>query len=475
MFLEELMTFIGRWHPLLVHLPIGMLVLAFAMATVDLFRRRQQYLSAIRFTLLCGAVAAVVAAITGYFLSRNGGYEVDVLGFHQWLGIAVAVVSLVTLLLYRETLGSSQWWRRLQKQRFGFMLTMLVLLGLTGHFGGTLTHGEGYLKDALPTVIKHTLGIAQPTDEIVSLPNAQEAVVYQDIIQPILKQRCQSCHGEKKQEGGLALHNQQMLLRGGDGGAVLAAGDTANSVLYSRLILPEGHEKRMPPKGRTPITPDQIKLISWWVSSGADFAKKAKELEQPKEILAILNKLEAGQQVETGILYADLSVAPPLPEDKVNVWQAKGIKIMPVAADNNMVVINTVNYPEFSDADLHDLLQIKDNIVQLKIGRTAITDEGMKAVAQFPVLCRLHLEYTGITDAGLAYLHRLKNLAYINLVGTKVTDNALIHLRKIPKLKHVYAFHTGLRHIGGRQERRETTVDTGNYILPFLASDTITY
>lgn len=474
MFLEELLTFIGRWHPLLVHLPIGMLVLAFAMAIVDRFGGKQLYPNAIRLSLLLEAVAAIVAAITGYLLSRNGGYQTEVLQFHQWLGVGVAVVSVGAFLLYLDRPTSYKWVHILRQQRFIFILTAVVLLAFTGHFGGTLTHGEGYMKDALPTAIKSTLGIAPEKEELLTLTNAQEAVVYKEIVQPILKQRCQSCHGEKKREGGLALHNPESLLQGGEGGFVLVNGDTAKSELYSRLVLPPGHEKRMPPKGRTPITSDQIKLISWWIGSGADFEKKAKEIKQPKEILAILTKLESGQQEEAS-LYASLPAAPTLPEEKIQAWQAKGIKVMPIAADNNMVVISAVNYPQFNDKDLEDLLQIKDNIVQLKIGRTAITDEGMKTAAQFPILHRLHLEYTSVTDEGLSYLHSLANLSYINLVGTKVTTSASTHLEKIPQLKHVYAFKTELREANEGGEKFKTFVDTGNYGLPILATDTIMY
>src|SRR5690606_27848475 len=107
--------------------------------------------NAIRFSLLLGAVAAIVAAITGYLLSRNGGYQTEVLQFHQWLGVGVAVVSVGAFLLYLDRPTSYKWVHILQEQRFIFILTAVVLLAFTGHFGGTLTHGEGYMKDALPT------------------------------------------------------------------------------------------------------------------------------------------------------------------------------------------------------------------------------------------------------------------------------------------------------------------------------------
>ena len=94
-FLDELVSFFGRFHPILVHLPIGMLILAFVMALYGKVNRNIDFNPAIRFSLILGAIAAIIAGLTGYFLSRNGGYEKAILDFHQWLGIAVAIFSYI--------------------------------------------------------------------------------------------------------------------------------------------------------------------------------------------------------------------------------------------------------------------------------------------------------------------------------------------------------------------------------------------
>lgn len=478
-FLEELLGFIGRWHPLFVHLPIGMLVIAFVMAVFGRYPRYSNIIPAISFALLFGAVAAIFASITGYLLSRNGGYEDEVLGFHQWLGIAVAIVSVITYLLYRNGESEIGKWVRLKSYRFVFLSLVVVLLGFTGHFGGTLTHGRGYLKDALPTAIKDAIGIKLIVDEPPLLEDAQEAVVYEGIIQPILTQRCQSCHGDKKKEGGLALHEMESVLKGGGNGKVLAAGDLKKSKLYARLILPEGHEGRMPPKGRTPITPEQIKLIGWWIEGGADFKKKAKEIQQPEQIAAILKKLEEGAgETATESDSAGLPEAPTLPDELVQQLQAKGIKIIPLAKDNDYVLVNAVNYPEFTDKDMADLLKLKDNIIQLKLGNTAITDAALKEISALPVLTKLHLEHTKISDAGLQYLSGHKRLAYINLFGVNITDRGVVSLEGIPTMKQIYAYQTGVTATGVGEIKRKLSkahVDTGKYTLPALPTDTIHY
>jgi len=474
-FLEELASFIGRFHPILVHLPIGMLVLAFIMALAGKLSKKNDYDLAVRFSLLLSALAAVFAGITGYFLSRDGGYEDDILNFHQWLGIAVPVFSLITYLLYRKNDISGKWVQKLSSQRFLFLLGIVLLLGITGHFGGTLTHGKGYIKDALPSDIKAFIGLKPDEEEIFVVENVQEAQVYEEVIHPILKARCQSCHGEKKNEGGFDLHSQESLLKGGESGSVLTKGSKEKSELYARLILPEGHEDRMPPKGRTPITENQIKLIAWWIDSGLDFDKKVMDIKQSDEIAGILKKLETGENnEEVKVLYANLPEAAELSEDEINFWQAKGIKIMPVSNENNYVIVNAINYPELSDKDIEKLMEIKDNIVQLKLGHTKITDLSLQKIATLPNLIRLHLEHTSITDKGLENLKSAKQLNYVNLVGTKITKSGLHYLDEIKSLEHIYAFQTEGK-FDAEISNGNSKIDTGNYSLPFLESDTVNY
>ena len=45
--------------------------------------------------MLCGMIAAIVSCITGYLLSLNGDYDEDRVGWHMWMGIGVAAVSII--------------------------------------------------------------------------------------------------------------------------------------------------------------------------------------------------------------------------------------------------------------------------------------------------------------------------------------------------------------------------------------------
>jgi len=182
------------------------------------------------------------------------------------------------------------------------------------------------------------------------------------------------------------------------------------------------------------------------------------------------------EPTESPMLYADLPEAPDLPENRLDAWQAKGIKVLPIAAENNYVTINAINYPELSDKDIEDLMHIKENIVQLKLGHTKVTDQGMKLLASLPNLIRLHLEHTEVSDKGMEDLKSAPQLAYLNIVGTKVTEKGVEQLNSIKSLKDIYAFQSGARFNPDIPKGNgKSRVDTGNYELPFLESDTIKY
>lgn len=134
--MSALAQFIGRFHPLLVHLPIGILLLALLFEVLSRKERYRAVQAAIPFVLLVGAIAAVFSCLTGWALSQNGEYESGLVSRHQWSGIAVAIVSL------------SAYRMKVRERRAAYLFFSTLLLPgilLTGHWGITLTHGEGYL------------------------------------------------------------------------------------------------------------------------------------------------------------------------------------------------------------------------------------------------------------------------------------------------------------------------------------------
>ncbi|MEX0726267.1 MAG: DUF1553 domain-containing protein [Planctomycetaceae bacterium] len=104
-----------------------------------------------------------------------------------------------------------------------------------------------------------------------------DAALYLQHIKPVLKERCFSCHGPLKQEASLRLDTVGLMQRGGDSGAVVAAGDVAASLILQRVSDPD-ESSRMPPEGK-PLTAEEIEFIRHWIAAGA--AAPAEEEPEP--------------------------------------------------------------------------------------------------------------------------------------------------------------------------------------------------
>ena len=122
-----------------------------------------------------------------------------------------------------------------------------------------------------------------PNTNIV-LTDLEEAHVYDNIVSPILESKCTSCHNGQKSKGDLILTTQSDILKGGENGSIIETGNSEASELIRRITLEDGHDDVMPPDGRKPLPDDHIRLLSWWVDSGASFESAVAELEIPDDI-----------------------------------------------------------------------------------------------------------------------------------------------------------------------------------------------
>ena len=111
---------------------------------------------------------------------------------------------------------------------------------------------------------------------------------YSNHIETIFNENCIACHHDKKKLGGLNMLSPSKINLGGKNGSVITIGNAYKSEIYKRLILPISNEKHMP-KGKDSLTKDEIKLIEWWINSGASFTKKTDNYIFPEKIKSILN------------------------------------------------------------------------------------------------------------------------------------------------------------------------------------------
>jgi len=111
---------------------------------------------------------------------------------------------------------------------------------------------------------------------------------YTDHIEIIFNKNCIVCHQDNKKKGGLNMISPNKIKMGGNNGSVLIIGNAYKSEIYKRIILPVSEKKHMP-KGKPALSNYEIKLIKWWINSGASFSKKIKEYILPERIKIILD------------------------------------------------------------------------------------------------------------------------------------------------------------------------------------------
>jgi len=447
---------IGHLHPTLVHLPIGILLLASLFQLLALKPKYAALHAATSIALFLGMISAILSCISGYLLSLSGDYDEELVDTHKWFAIATASISLIAYLFNRWENEYAKW----------VILLMIPLIIITGHLGGSLTHGSDYL----------TKGFSKDTvteKEIKPIADVQEANVYADIIQPIFETKCYGCHNKSKKKGKLRLDEPAFILKGGKDGEVIKRGNAEESDMMKRLLLPRNEEDHMPPKEKPQLKDNEIALIHWWIATGATFDKKTKDLEQPEKLRPVLLAL----QKEVKKVLPDLPQTPVEQADEKAIQKLRdsGIIVFPVARNSNYLKVNFVTVDSITRNDIALLLSIKKQLVWLNLGQKKIPDSLLGLIAQLTNLTRLQLDNTPITDKGLVSLQSLVNLQYLNLVGTNVTPQGVIQLKNLPKLQAIYLYKTFISSPDWPMLKNsfpKVTLDTGNYYVPILETDT---
>jgi uncharacterized membrane protein len=451
--LLSITEFIGHLHPVLVHLPIGILLLACLLIWQTRKDKYAQLQPAIHVILLIGMVSAIASCITGYILSGTGDYEEKLVGLHQWMGISVAAISV--LLYYLRAKDFLRWQSPLA-------ILLLLLLFVTGHLGGSLTHGSDYLTEPLKNLSGvEVTAILKPKP----IPNIQEAFLYTDVVQPIMQNKCYSCHGAGRQKGKLRMDQTDLLMKGGKDGVVIVPGKSAESELIKRILLPREQDHHMPPKEKTPLNDKEITLLEWWVNQGASFTKKIKELSQPEKMKPLLLSLQNDTTNKNEI--SDVPSAPVEKADGLAIQKLKdrGAVIMPVGAGSNYLEGNFITVNSINDSDIHLLLPLRKQLVWLKLEANQITDSALVTIGQCTSLTRLQLDHTTITDSGMNYLKHLDSLQTLNLVGTKVTAAGVLNL-----------YQSGVNKNDWDQLKKafpKVYLDSGGYSITYLQTDTM--
>lgn len=266
-----LWNFLGRLHPLAVHFPVSLLLVAAALEVFTIKNFNSKLRPGINILLAAGVVTSIISVILGLLLTKNGDYGKDILSLHQWTGIAAAALGGISLFFLYKIVKNNQF--NLIKPYRAVLLFAGVGVSMAGHLGASLTHGNDYLSSTLPwsndyeaTPVKK-FDFAAYKEDSVKL-NKQEEVELNVQIRSILAHNCYKCHGPEKIKGELRLDSKKMIFKGGEDGPVISPGDITKSELYRRITLPPNHKDVMPSKGKK-LSEGDIAAIKFWIQKGA--------------------------------------------------------------------------------------------------------------------------------------------------------------------------------------------------------------
>jgi hypothetical protein len=312
-------------------------------------------------------------------------------------------------------------------------------------------------------------------DQRKPIVDVQEAYAFNDIIEPLFKRRCGSCHGAQRQKGKLRLDQPDFILKGGKDGRVIQPGKAAASELVKRIKLPLEDDHHMAPHEKTQLTKSEIQLIEWWIDNGADFVRKVREMPQPHAIRPVLLALQ--QVPDNDTAKSDLPKGPvePVSAAVLDSLKEMGVVILPVAQHSNYYQASYLNADWKRDSTLQWLLPLRKQLVWLKLSGTPFRDTGLAVVGQCLNLRRLQLDHTGVTDKGMRFLDSLQDLESLNLAGTAVTAGGLASLKHLRGLRSLFLYQTSVRKQDWPALMRDfpkTELDSGGYSVPFLATDT---
>jgi hypothetical protein len=408
----------GRMHPMFLHFPIVLLLLSFftvwipkGQDTVD------PWLNMLR---LVAALTAVVTAIMGMLLSLEDGRTGNLLQQHKWGGVFIAIFGFL-FYSYFPLLSKRVIFTRL------YTLVATVAIIITGHWGADLTHGEDYV---LAPIKKNEIRTVAP----------DQAIIFADVIQPILEKKCVSCHGEASVKGGLMLSGLKGVLAGGKSGPLFIPGNPDTSLLIHRIDLPGDEKKHMPPASKPQLTEAEAMVLKAWIKSGA--ATDAKLFSLPEKdsfrIVATQYLLPSENIMASAPVYSFEAAD----EKKILALNNNYRIVVPLGNNSPALAVNFYGKNAYNTKALEELLQVKQQVVELSLSRLPVKDDDLKVLQQLVNLRKLNLNYTDVTPQGIGLLSSLKSLRELTLSGTAVTADALEKVLPLPDLASVYVWDT---------------------------------
>jgi uncharacterized membrane protein len=427
------LLFIGRLHPLILHFPIVLIILAFLFEVAGRFYRMKVGDNTVLVLLVAGALSAFISVAAGFFLFASGDYSGALMDRHFWAGAITGAGIFFTLALFYLHRSTARYYYIY----FGMLLVTNLAVGYTSHLGGSITHGQDYLTEHLQFVMHSFDG---PDEK-----NEAEMLVFEDMLQPVFEAKCMSCHNSQRAKGDFVMSSYADVLKGGKSDSPsVTAGKPEESELFKRVVLPEDHADRMPPEGKTPLTDYEISLLKFWIAAGASDSirvKDARTVDSVAETVTILLPELARYKRRSEIRKAK---AETVEKELADVARRLDVTIKKDSLSDDDLYLIAMKFPPapFTNDQFRELSPYFDQFSKLSLASSGIDDAGLYYIGQMPNVRELYLQKTKLNGSGIIYLQNLPNLETLNLSFTKVDDKAALDLLKIPRLREVYMYRT---------------------------------
>jgi uncharacterized membrane protein len=286
--------YIGSLHPLILHMPIGIVILVVTLEVLG-WMSLGRYKPQTTVPLAIGLLSAVAASILGYLLFMTGDYGKGTLdrgiGQHLW-----GTITFVVLLSAAFTAKIWNVYDGKKPVLYGCLLMAAIgALTLGAHKGAVITHGSDPV-DGLMNLINPRQ--AAPVEEMPVLSATGDAgegdgfsvgdlQAYDQVIVPLLKRYCYECHSEAgvnpvhaagKVKGKLLMTSIESLQKGGSSDQpALVPGDVASSLMIEVMHYEIDDEEHMPPEDSDQPSADEVALLEWWIKAGAPTDKTVAE------------------------------------------------------------------------------------------------------------------------------------------------------------------------------------------------------
>lgn len=266
--------------------------------------------------------------------------------------------------------------------------------------------------------------------------------MYKDIVQYTLDKKCVQCHGADKQKGNLRLDDSTWVLTGGKNGQVVNKKDPEQSEMLRRILLELNDEKHMPPKGKDQLTDFEQAIVKWWIATGASFNKHVVDMQPDEKTKSALNKFKDHYSQKATV--KERAQVGAVSEENKLALEKSGWVISAISNEDNHLRAVGYNLEQPLKQSIEKLSLIKEQLVELKLSSSGITDEDIASISSLINIEKLWLDGNNISDQCLKKLTTLKNLHYLNLASTSISKNGIAQLKDLPALNNIYLYQTNV-------------------------------